>query len=222
MEEYPEELRTPPVALAALVGCPELHSSITAHLHGEQPPINALALPDFSKISLFSRVPKENPQPGRPIGGILKRDWLFKHRTKVPAVVAALFSSDHVSGDPAQWLQVCTDLENLKYGFLLFLYFTSFLSSFMCGLDENGRYAVYSLSVWLLTHYLIYWNLDRGVIKGRNIRLVVVVVNQTSSKGMLFTLELVDHEDFVTTSANCLMQMILMKNAWLLLESGLN
>ena len=116
MEEYPGELRTPPVALAALVGCPELHSRITSHLHAEQPPINALALPDFSIITLFARTPKENAGPGRPVDGILKRDWLSKHRTKIPAVVAALFSSDHISGDPAQWLQVCTDLENLKYG----------------------------------------------------------------------------------------------------------
>ncbi|XP_027078431.1 uncharacterized protein [Coffea arabica] len=135
MEEYPGELRTPPVALAALVGCPELHSRITSHLHAEQPPINALALPDFSKITLFARTPKENAGPGRPVDGILKRDWLSKHRTKIPAVVAALFSSDHISGDPAQWLQVCTDLENLK-----------------------------------------------GVTKGRNIKLIVVVVTQSSSR----------------------------------------
>lgn len=114
MEDLPDELRTPPVALASLVGCPELHASITAHLHAEQPPINALALPDFSKISIFTRTQKDNSLPAQPVGGILKQDWLSKHRTRVPSVVAALFSSDHVSGDPAQWLQVCNDLENLK------------------------------------------------------------------------------------------------------------
>lgn len=121
MEEYPEELRTPPVALVSLVGCPELHATITTHLHSEQPPINALALPDFSKISIFARPSKDASVPPPPVAGILKKDWLLKHRTRVPAVVAALFSSDHVSGDPAQWLQVCTDLENLKYAsFVLF------------------------------------------------------------------------------------------------------
>ncbi|CAH9143057.1 unnamed protein product [Cuscuta epithymum] len=114
MEEYPDELRTPPIALVTLVGCPDLHSSITAHLHAEQPPINALALPDFSKISILSKHPKDNSAPAQTVGGILKRDWLSKHRTRVPAVVAAIFNSDHISGDPAQWLQVCTDLENLK------------------------------------------------------------------------------------------------------------
>ncbi|XP_059623366.1 uncharacterized protein LOC132266501 [Cornus florida] len=113
MEEYPEELRTPPVALVSLVGCPDLHTLISTHLHSEQPPINTLALPDFSKISVMAKIPKENSASGQ-TAGILKRDWLPKHRTRVPAVVAALFSSDHVSGDPAQWLQVCTDLENLK------------------------------------------------------------------------------------------------------------
>ncbi|KAJ4966669.1 hypothetical protein NE237_018518 [Protea cynaroides] len=113
MEDYAEELRTPPVTLIYLVGCPDLHPTISSYLHSEQPPINTLALPDFSKISILGRTQKETVDSGQH-GGILKRDWLLKHRTKVPAVVAALFSSDQVSGDPAQWLQVCTDLENLK------------------------------------------------------------------------------------------------------------
>ncbi|KAL7192798.1 hypothetical protein ACSBR2_024589 [Camellia fascicularis] len=113
MEEYPEELRTPPVALVALVGCPELHAVISTHFHSEQPPINTLALPDFSKISLISKTPKQPPHSAQSLG-IFKRDWLLKHRTRVPSVVAALFTSDHVSGDPVQWLQLCTDLENLK------------------------------------------------------------------------------------------------------------
>ena len=112
MEEYPEELRTPPVSLVSLVGCPELHALISTHLHTEQPPINTLALPDFSAISIMNR---SNKEIRGPVAGILKRDWLLKHRTRVPAVVAALFPSDHISGDPAQWLQLCTHVENLKY-----------------------------------------------------------------------------------------------------------
>ncbi|XP_012835189.1 PREDICTED: trafficking protein particle complex subunit 11-like [Erythranthe guttata] len=134
MEEYPEELRTPPVALACLVGCPDVHSLITAHLHSQQPPINAIALPDFSMISVIP--PKKPPRDiSDPIRGILRSDWLSKHRTRIPSVVAALFTSNHVSGDPAQWLQVCTDLENLK-----------------------------------------------ATIRGRNIKLVVVVVSQSGHK----------------------------------------
>ncbi|KAF2291669.1 hypothetical protein GH714_028028 [Hevea brasiliensis] len=79
---------------------PHLH-----HLHSEQPPINTLALPDLSKISLLLSSADKNslppPDPSSiPTAGILKRDWLLKHRTRVPAVVAALFSSDHVSGIP--------------------------------------------------------------------------------------------------------------------------
>ncbi|XP_050227586.1 uncharacterized protein LOC126677146 isoform X2 [Mercurialis annua] len=121
MEEYPEELRTPPVSLIALVGCPEHHPLISTHLLAEQPPINTLALPDLSKISLLltSNNIKNTTAPDSTTAtpaaaGIIKRDWLLKHRTKVPAVVAALFTSDHVSGDPAQWLQLCSDLDNLK------------------------------------------------------------------------------------------------------------
>lgn len=114
MEEYPEELRTPPVALTCLVGCPEVHGLITAHLHSQQPPINAFALPNFSKISVIP--PKKPPRESSDhVSGIIKRDWLSKHRTRIPAVVAALYSSQDISGDPAQWLQVCTDVDNLKY-----------------------------------------------------------------------------------------------------------
>ncbi|XP_068330735.1 uncharacterized protein [Pyrus communis] len=120
MEDYPEEMRSPPVSLVSVVGCPELHTSISAHLHSLSPPINTLALPDLSKASLILP-PKPNPtstpasdSSAPPPAGIIKRDWLLKHRTKIPAVVAALLSSDRVTGDPAQWLQLCSDLDGLK------------------------------------------------------------------------------------------------------------
>lgn len=130
-EEYPEELRTPPVSLVALFGCSELHSSITNHLHSQQPPINALAFPDFSHLPLLLahdhhitptfRDPLSDSSPTVP-SGILKRDWLLKHRTKVPALVAAFFPSNHIFGDPTQWLQVCSSLDTLKYVLLPFFF----------------------------------------------------------------------------------------------------
>ncbi|XP_021728257.1 trafficking protein particle complex subunit 11-like [Chenopodium quinoa] len=114
MEEYPEELRTPPVPLITLVGCSELHPTISAHLNAEKPPINTLALPDFDKISVFAKPIDSADSSSSPPAGILKRDWLLKHRTKIPSVAVALFSSDHVSGDPSQWLQLSTLLDHLK------------------------------------------------------------------------------------------------------------
>ncbi|KAF5752467.1 trafficking protein particle complex subunit 11 [Tripterygium wilfordii] len=115
MEEYPEEWRSPPVTLVALVGCPEHHHSITTHFASLQPPINTLALPDFSKINLLLSSSDNNNNNKESIpGGILKRDWLLKHRFKVPAVVAALFSYHQLSADPSQWLDVCSQIENLK------------------------------------------------------------------------------------------------------------
>lgn len=194
MEEYPEELRTPPVALVSLVGCPDLHATITAHLHAEQPPINALALPDFSKISILAKSPKDNPASSQPVGGILKRDWLAKHRTRVPAVVAALFNYDHVTGDPAQWLQVCTDLENLKYDSLLPF------PSLQCFTGDRAMLAFClhvkvcnCVRIRIYTPYYFcgigitcddMWNVDRAVMRGRNSKLVVVVVAQSNAKGM--------------------------------------
>lgn len=127
MEEYPEELRTPPVPLITLVGCPELHSTISAHLNSDKPPINTLALPDFDKISVFAKR-KDSADLSSPPAGILKRDWLLKHRTKIPAVAVALFSSDHVSGDPAQWLQLSTLIDHLKYCLFPISQFVIFVS----------------------------------------------------------------------------------------------
>ncbi|KAM0910957.1 hypothetical protein ACQ4PT_013828 [Festuca glaucescens] len=116
MEDYPEELRTPPVSLVSIVGCPEMHGSISTALSSQQPPMNTLALPDFAKTNVLSRTARNRDPlaPPQAVSGILKKDWLLKHRTRVPAVVAAMFRADQVSGDPAQWLQACSDLENLK------------------------------------------------------------------------------------------------------------
>ncbi|KAF3789067.1 Trafficking protein particle complex subunit 11 [Nymphaea thermarum] len=135
MEDLPEELRTPPVSLVSLVGLSEFHPTISSFLHSKQPPINSLGLADFSNVSFVARKLKDPLSSATaPPAGFLKRDWLSKRRTRVPSVVAALFSADQVSGDPTQWLKVCTDLETLK-----------------------------------------------SVISGRNIKLVVVVVQPTVS-----------------------------------------
>ena len=43
-----------------------------------------------------------------------KKGLTGEAQEQVPAVAGALFSWDHVSGDPAQWVQVCLDLDELK------------------------------------------------------------------------------------------------------------
>lgn len=78
---------------------------------------------------ILARAAKSGPPPG-----VLKREWLAKHRTRVPAVVAAFFGDEQVYGDPAQWLQVCTDLENLKYGFYL-----CFLALLVLVIENGGQ-----------------------------------------------------------------------------------
>ncbi|KAG6552262.1 hypothetical protein Mapa_006112 [Marchantia paleacea] len=130
MDQYPEELRTPPMPLVALVGMPELHSAISMSLHTEQLPLNTLAIPDIAKISIIGGKERKAVDARMPPPvGILKADWLAKHRTRSPAVLAVLLSCDQVYGDPAQWLQVCSNIDIIK-----------------------------------------------GVIRGRNIKLVVAVV----------------------------------------------
>lgn len=118
MAEDMEELRTPPVPLVALVGCPEYHGAISLYLHRELPPLNTLALPDVAKLPIIGgkeRKPVDARMP--PPLGILKRDWLTKHRTRMPAVLAVLLDRDHVYGDPAQWHQVCSIIDSVKCEF---------------------------------------------------------------------------------------------------------
>ncbi|KAK1312096.1 hypothetical protein QJS10_CPA07g00421 [Acorus calamus] len=94
----------------------ELHQTILSFLLSENPPINTLALPDFSKAVIIAQKSRSSRRRRR-CPGSCGGTGLSKDRTRVSVVVAVIFSTDRLSGDPAQWLQVCTDLENLKYGF---------------------------------------------------------------------------------------------------------
>lgn len=45
MESYPAELATPPLALVALLGCPDLHGIVGEYLRAaHKPPINSLGI----------------------------------------------------------------------------------------------------------------------------------------------------------------------------------
>lgn len=115
MDQYPEELRTPPMPLVALVGMPDLHSTISMSLQAEQPPLNTLAIPDVSKVAVIGGKERKAVDARMPPPvGILKADWLAKHRTRSPAVLAVLLDRDQVYGDPAQWLQVCANIDTIK------------------------------------------------------------------------------------------------------------
>ncbi|CAM6085659.1 unnamed protein product [Calypogeia fissa] len=115
MDQYPEELRTPPMPLVALVGMHELHSMISLSLQSEQPPLNTLAIPDFSKVAVVGGKERKAVDARMPPPvGILKADWLAKHRTRSPAVLAVLLDREQVYGDPIQWLRVCENIDTIK------------------------------------------------------------------------------------------------------------
>ena len=47
MDFYPNEIATPPLALVALLGCPELHATVGEFLRAvHKPPINSLGFGD--------------------------------------------------------------------------------------------------------------------------------------------------------------------------------
>ncbi|KAG6554217.1 hypothetical protein Mapa_004133 [Marchantia paleacea] len=115
MDLYPEELRTPPMALVALVGMPELHSAVSLSLQKEEPPLNTLAIPEFCRISIIGGKERKAADARMPPPlGILKADWLAKHRTRSAAVLAILLSCDQVYGDHSQWLQICSHIDSVN------------------------------------------------------------------------------------------------------------
>ena len=148
MEEYPEELRTPPITLISIVVCPELHNTISKHLHSEQPPINTIALPDFTKISLFSKSKLEDPSPS-PLLDILKHDWLTKHQIKIPSILAALFFHSQLSSDPASWLQVCSHIDQIKTKIVNDYFLKKKIQFFSFSLPPYQNFA------FILTYYLL-------------------------------------------------------------------
>ena len=63
MDTYSSELVTPPLALVALLGCPEMHSTVGEFLRSQhRPPINSIGLADpHSATRLFGRSEKVFP-----------------------------------------------------------------------------------------------------------------------------------------------------------------
>lgn len=49
------------------------------------------------------------------IKGILRREWLGKHRNQRPAVTVSFFDSESLMSDPTSYAHVCQQLDALRY-----------------------------------------------------------------------------------------------------------
>ncbi|GAX76923.1 hypothetical protein CEUSTIGMA_g4370.t1 [Chlamydomonas eustigma] len=105
---YPLEYRTPPLPLVALVGCNEAHKDVADFfVHQLKPPLVSL----FTTAEATEQFVARNFGPGKrglppsvePPPGILKADWLSKHRGKKPAVALVLVPRQDIDGDPSSW-----------------------------------------------------------------------------------------------------------------------
>lgn len=115
MDCYPPELVTPPLALVALLGCPELHSSVGEFLRSQhRPPINSIGLADPQSASRLLGERKSTVTSHTPPVEILKADWFAKHRQRRPAVAVLFLSRDSVLGDPASWLRCTQQADAVK------------------------------------------------------------------------------------------------------------
>lgn len=115
MQYYPSELVTPPLALVALLGCPELHSTVGEFLRSQhRPPINSIGLADpHNAPRLFGERKGAATSQTTPVD-ILKADWFAKHRQRRPAVAVLFLAGSAVSGDAASRSRCTQQADALK------------------------------------------------------------------------------------------------------------
>ncbi|KAK3279876.1 hypothetical protein CYMTET_12260, partial [Cymbomonas tetramitiformis] len=116
MDSYPEELKTPPLALVALLGRPDLHNPIKDFLLNEQrPPICSIGAAELSStINIFGEPKVHTERKIVEVAGILKSGWLAKHRQRCPAVAVAFFDRESLLGDPTSWQTSCQQLDTIR------------------------------------------------------------------------------------------------------------
>ncbi|GIM12975.1 hypothetical protein Vretimale_16160, partial [Volvox reticuliferus] len=103
---YPQEHRTPPLPLVALLGCPELHRDIGDYfIQHHRPPLvfHGSNEPLEQFVSRAFGPKKRVALTVGPLPGILKSDWFAKHRGKKPAMAVALVERRDLEGDPTTW-----------------------------------------------------------------------------------------------------------------------
>eukprot|EP01112_Ceratiomyxa_fruticulosa_P022197 TRINITY_DN8061_c0_g1_i1.p1 TRINITY_DN8061_c0_g1~~TRINITY_DN8061_c0_g1_i1.p1 ORF type:complete len:122 (-),score=22.40 TRINITY_DN8061_c0_g1_i1:115-480(-) len=118
MDNFPEELRENPLPVVALVGHPTLQGPIytyisqTMTLRTTDPPIPLFNLISIDTVTLPPRSKRVTHSETHPTPGILKANWLHKHKDVLPAVICLLFSWGTASEDK-NWKQREVDLVTL-------------------------------------------------------------------------------------------------------------
>ncbi|GJP38052.1 hypothetical protein CLOM_g22485 [Closterium sp. NIES-68] len=115
MDAFPEELLTPPVPLVALLGVPELHVLIAQHLQAQSPPVASVFVPDRADAAEVSGK-ERRPADAKcaPPLGILKAEWVKKHRERIPAAAVVLVEKALLCGNAGEWQTVCAEIDQIK------------------------------------------------------------------------------------------------------------
>eukprot|EP00897_Mesotaenium_endlicherianum_P002419 jgi/Mesen1/2204/ME000152S01290 len=115
MQHFPQEFLEAPRPLVALVGVPELHTKVAEYLQSLQPPVLSLSIHDPAKVTALGGRERRPPDAKLPPPvGIIKADWLTKHKERSASVVVVFLERERVYGDPAQWMGVCAEVDNIK------------------------------------------------------------------------------------------------------------
>jgi len=119
MEEYPREVRAPPLLLAALAGANHLHPKLTEALHESavtacgQKRVRYLSHDYSLTVPPCKRGGQETP--GYIVEGILKRRWLEKVCNEIPAVLVVCFDwSTELTPTLAEEAQALTHLQHAR------------------------------------------------------------------------------------------------------------
>ncbi len=123
MNDYPDELRHFPSPVIAFVGSPSLHSAITKNLstrkdlYGQEVSYYHILSFDAAGPSLFPDRKKERRQTyeGYIPNGILKADWMNKHRKLIPSLILLFYVWDEDKNWRNKENDMCNELEMLRY-----------------------------------------------------------------------------------------------------------
>jgi hypothetical protein len=122
MNEYGDELRHFPSPVLALIGCNNMHTPIVKNLstrkdlYGQEVSYYHVLSFENCGPSLFPDRKKERRQTyeGYIPLGILKADWMNKHRKLLPSVVVLLYTWEEEKNWKNKENDICNDLDLVR------------------------------------------------------------------------------------------------------------
>jgi len=199
MNEYPDEIRQKPLPVIGLLGQPGLQPLIVKNLSRvavegsaskETKPCFQTLMWDFGYLFLPPRKPQKQTYEGYVVQGIQKSNWMLKHTSLLPAVMALFFT--HQPDDKnwkAKEFEISTNLDIAKYTHILLTSLFTLCHSFHLSVDPSVVVALVLIQPFLLVSLYLLLNsvcsttaslLFRNACRGRMVKFLIVLVQNSN------------------------------------------